>query len=259
MPRVTAVFVPLIRRSFERPQSATTLQRCTGSRSKLGPIVRAITTLCAACVLVSLPAHCTTLTFEGLQDLEAVNAFYPDVTFTNAIAEIAGFSLNDAEVPPLSGTTVALNDDGLITIDWVFPVFNFSGFFTYTAPLTVEFFLSGASVGTVTSAFGNNLALSGEPGSSPNEHLSFQNTTFNSLQVQSSGAYAVDDISFDAAVQAVPEPGTAVSVIAGLLALLYIGHRLRIKARQAAFERRVLMGSSEYRGQQATSGHAGKY
>jgi hypothetical protein len=70
----------------------------------------------ACCVLVItaiVPVQADTLLdFEGLGDLEAVDRFYPGVTFRNAIAEIAGFSLNDAEFPPASGVTVAVPNNG---------------------------------------------------------------------------------------------------------------------------------------------------
>lgn len=179
------------------------------------------------CALVSLPTWGATLTFEGLDDLQDVGNFYAGVTFTNAIAE--NFSLNEAEVPPKSGTTVALNGDGLISIDWASPATNFSGFFTHTAPLTLNFFLSGVPVGNAVSIFSNNLGDSGDPGSSPNELIAFTGVVFDSLQVDSEGGYALDDISFDngGSSTGTPEPGTTGTAIAALVAVLFSTRRSR--------------------------------
>jgi hypothetical protein len=145
------------------------------------------------------------------------------------VAHIAGISLNDAELPPASGITVALNEEGPITIDWNSPVTQFTALFTYTAPLTVNFFLSGVPVGNSTSAFGNNLALSGDPGSLPNEPISFSGGgTFDSIRIDSDGQYGVDDIFFDTAAQDVPEPANAAPVL--LICLVCVARRVCFRA-----------------------------
>jgi hypothetical protein len=191
---------------------------------------RYMTRLRTLSVLAALPLwagtlSATTLTFEGLGDQQPVGSFYAGVTFTNAIAAIAGQSLNEFELPPASGVTVALNDGGAMVIEWSAPVINFSGLFTYTAPLTLNFFLGGSALGnSVASAFGNNLAISGEPGSAPNEAISFGGILFDSvlIGVADGGAYGVDDVLFGEGTgpQGTPEPATFLPVMMGLAGLL---------------------------------------
>jgi hypothetical protein len=173
-------------------------------------------------VLNGLPAQATLLTFEELEDLQPVNHFYPGVVFTNAVAHAAGLSLNEAEVPPASGITAALNDGGSVTIMWESPVTSFQGLFTYNAPLLLTFFRGNIEAGTAVSAFANNLALSGDPGSSPNDPISFASpATFNSVRIDSAGAFAIDNVSFEAAAQLVPEPGLALPALVALLSISF--------------------------------------
>jgi hypothetical protein len=169
--------------------------------------MRTITFVIFLTALFGIPSGATTLDFEGVADSQSVDDFYSGVTFTNAVAHIAGISLNDAELPPVSGVTVAINENGPISIVWLSAVTDFSGFFTYTAPLTLEFFLSGVSEGISEGAFSDNLALSGDPGSSPNERLtSPAGIIFDSVFLSSAGSYGLDDISFTQSSGAVPEP-----------------------------------------------------
>src|SRR5262249_7422124 len=141
-------------------------------------------TMLAAIALQSVTA--ATLTFEGLRDTQPVDGFYAGVAFSNTVAAIAGLSLNEAELPPASGSTVALNDVGPMGITWAAPITRFEALLTYTDPLTLTFFLNGVPVGSAASMFGNNLALSGEPGSSPNELLLFfRGNGFNSVRIES--------------------------------------------------------------------------
>jgi hypothetical protein len=173
----------------------------------------------------------TTLTFEGLGDSQSVDFFYPGITFTNAVAEIAGFSLNEAEFPPASGVTVAVAGDGQISFDLNVPVPNFSAFFTHSASLTIEFFLAGNPVGAATSAFTNNLAISGDPGTAPNEAIVFHSDQgFDSAVFSGGGAFAVDDITFDAG-QAAPEPSAAVLTLAGAVFAM-CGRYRRVRAQK---------------------------
>ncbi|HTF45410.1 MAG TPA: choice-of-anchor X domain-containing protein, partial [Terriglobales bacterium] len=172
--------------------------------------IRVFSIACLLAALGGLSARGDTITFEGLADLQPVDSFYAGVDFSNAVAHIAGLSLNDAELPPASGSTVALNDGGPITIAWASPISQFGGQFTYTASLTLQFMLNGVPVGTAISAFDNNLALSGDPGSSPNDPILFERAAgFDSVRIDSIGSYGVDDVKFNATIQAVPEPSTA--------------------------------------------------
>ena len=128
----------------------------------------------AACILTSLPVWSATavgngtLTFEGIADQNEVFNFYPGISF-NAAASVAGHSLDATEFPPASGVTVAVPDDSPISMTLELAVTNFHGRFTHTDPITLVFSLGGNIVGSASSVFHNNLALSGDTGSSPNE------------------------------------------------------------------------------------------
>jgi len=135
------------------------------------PFVR----FCAIALLVlaaAVPAEAGTVVrnFEGFTDGTILSTQYAGMTFTNAIALNAGTSLNEFEFPPQSGTGVASDNGGPMTINFSPPVLNFSGYFTYRAQVTIQAFDSANNlVGTAVSRFTSNEALSGVPGSSPNE------------------------------------------------------------------------------------------
>jgi hypothetical protein len=112
--------------------------------------------------------------FEGLADSTPLTNQYIglDVEFSGATIYTAGVSLNEFEFPPYSGSNVAVDESGPITINFSTPVVSVGGYFTYLSPVTITAYdASNTVVGTATSAFSSNLALSGDPGSSPNEFL----------------------------------------------------------------------------------------
>ena len=113
-----------------------------------------------------------TLDFEGFADSTGLTTQYSGVTFSNAIILTAGNSLNEFEFPPHSGVNVVSDHFGPISISFLSPVLAFSGYFTYAEPLTLQAFnASNSVIASGSSAFSNNEALSGVPGSSPNEYL----------------------------------------------------------------------------------------
>lgn len=95
-------------------------------------LMRALPVVFASCLLTGFPILGNTLTFEGLEAAQGVDRFYSGVNFSHAVAAIAGIDLDDAELPPASGVTVALNDGGNMIIDWDSAVTSFEGLFTYT-------------------------------------------------------------------------------------------------------------------------------
>src|SRR5215471_5774733 len=129
--------------------------------------------ICAAvAVTCGIGLHAATITFDTLADGDVVTTQYAGVTFSNTVVFTAGISLNEFEFPPRSGPNVASDIGGPITIDFTTPVTNFSAYFTYLVPLTITGFnSSNVAIASAGSAFGSNLALSGDPGSSPNELL----------------------------------------------------------------------------------------
>lgn len=110
--------------------------------------------------------------FDNFSDGDILTTEVPGLTFSNAIVLSAGISLNEFEFPPFSGSNVVSDNGGPITIIFDSPVLNFSGYFTYLVSLTLTAFDSGNNqVDQVFSQFNSNLALSGDPGSGPNEFL----------------------------------------------------------------------------------------
>ena len=175
----------------------------------------------ALCLLVAGKATAATINFEGLADSTVVTTQYPGLTFSNTIVLTSGISLNEFEFPPHSGVNVVSDNGGAITILFSSPVTSFSGYFTYLTSFTVTAF-NGASaqVSQATSAFTSNLALSGDPGSSPNEFLQ---VTFaggiSSVTLTgdpAGGSFVMDDASLTTAT---PEPSSILLLAAGLTAM----------------------------------------
>jgi hypothetical protein len=140
--------------------------------------------------------------------------------YSNASVLTAGVSLNEFEFPPKSGSNVATDDSGPMTLAFSVPVVSFGGFFTYLVPITVSAFDTGANLlGSVTSAFSSNLALSGDVGSSPNELLQLAGLS-KIAKVTVSGdpagsSFVADDVQFGT----VPEPRTMGLSSAGMALL----------------------------------------
>ena len=99
--------------------------------------------LCLLLVLASparLIADPIVIDFEGLQDGTILSNQYSGVTFSNAIILTAGISLNEFEFPPLSGTNVASDNGGAMSIDFSASVLGFGGHFTYSEALALQAF-----------------------------------------------------------------------------------------------------------------------
>lgn len=179
------------------------------------------------------PAAAVTLNFEGLNDLDSVTSQFAGLTFANTIALVsgaAGGSLNELEFPPHSGVTVVSDDSGAITITFDSPVASVSGFFTYSAALTITAFDALlAAIDTATSAFGSNTAASGDAGSTPNELLSVAAVSgIASLTIEGAadgGSFVLDDLTF--VPLAVPEPRMLGSLLCATAALLAVAARQR--------------------------------
>lgn len=177
--------------------------------------VFAVVVIVAATALVPLRAAAGTIDFESLADLEIVATQFPGLTFANATALTAGISLNEFEFPPQSGNTVVTDEGGPLSIVFATPVTSVGGYFTYLTPLVLEAFdSSNVSLGTITSTFLNNLALTGDAGSSANEFLSFASALgIGSIVVTgdpAGGSFVMDDLT----MQPVAEPGTGLLILA---------------------------------------------
>lgn len=201
-------------------------------------MVRFATRLVVVAALIVLPARLfaapIVIDFDTLGELEAVTTQFSGLTFSGATVLTAGSSLNEFEFPPHSGSNVVFDDGGSIFVDFTTPIFGFGGFFTYVTPLTITAFDSGHNLlGSVSSLFGTNLALSGDAGSSPNEFLQFLSTVaIGSVSVTgdpAGGSFVVDDVTLQ--TTPVPEPGT--------LSLLVAGGLLALRARRRGRSARI--------------------
>lgn len=162
--------------------------------------------------------------FDSFSDSTPITNQIADLSFAQTTAITAGVSLNEFEFPPRSGTGVVFDDGGAITIDFAIPVFSVGGYFNYAIGLTFSAFdLGNNLLGSDVTSFASNLALSGEPGSSPNEFLSFSSGSGLIARVVITGdvagsSFTMDDLTIDPG-NTVPEPQTLALVTMGLLGL----------------------------------------
>lgn len=186
----------------------------------LAPMVLAL-----GLAVIATPASAAVVVynFDSLADsTPLINQLGAGLSFSHATVLKAGISLNDADFPPKSGDGVVFDDGGAISINFAAPVFSVGGYFTYISGLSLSAF-DGASnlLGTVTSTFFANNVSSGDPGSSPNELLSFADISGLIARVVITGdilgsSFVLDDLTVDNG-NAVPEPQTL------LLALALLG------------------------------------
>ena len=187
--------------------------------------------LVAFVVALALPSTvlASTIDFEGFTDGDVLTNQIADVTFSNGMVLTAGVSLNESEFPPRSGSNVVFDDGGAISIAFASPLASFAGYFTYLAPLTLEAFSTAhVSLGTVSSAFGSNVALSGDAGSSPNEFLQLAFASgVGSVTITgdlAGGSFVLDDLVLTALPTGpgsdpnvpAPEPATLILTALGL-------------------------------------------
>lgn len=177
--------------------------------------------------LFSLSVTATTVDFEAFDDGTVLSSEIAGLTFSNAVVLSSTGSLPTA-VPPRSGTNVAVDLLGPVTLTYGISQLFFSGYFTYAEPITLTAFDSADNiVATATSAFSSNLAVGGDPGSTPNELLTVAGGSIARVLIQGSTAgssFAMDDINFSA----VPEPSTGF-LMTGAIALLAVRQRFSRK------------------------------
>ena len=137
-----------------------------------------------------------------------------------------------------------MNSDLAGPITTVFPARStyFSAYFTYNVPLSFVFYDSfNAIASSQFSAFANNTAgVFGDPGSSPNEQVTFAlaggiSSVTITPNVIGGGAFTMDDLTFTPLASAAPEPTTG-GLLAGSLALygiLRVTSNRRPRGRQA--------------------------
>jgi len=170
----------------------------------------------------------TVIDFERFNDGDILTSQIPGLTFTNTIILSAGISLNEFEFPPYSGSNVASDNGGPITIDFASPITNFSGYFTYLEPLAVTAFdASNIQVAYAASFFSSNDALFGDPGCTPSEFLQVSFAAgIASVIIEADpngSSFVMDDLSYTSAV---PEPSSLFLSLAGVASLLALRRKL---------------------------------
>jgi hypothetical protein len=142
------------------------------------------------------------------------------------------------EFPPHSGSVVVSDDGGPMTLLFSSPVTQVERFLHLRRAADADRLgCLRRFLGSVLSAFSTNAALSGDPGSAPNEFLELAFASgIAKLTVSGDaggGSFVLDDLSFTPTALPVPEPGTAALTaiaLAGLLARRrFAGSRWRDK------------------------------
>lgn len=179
-------------------------------------------------ILSSVTASATLLDFESLTDLDPVTNQYSlqGIEFDNAIALTSGFSLNEFDFPPHSGT-VAIGDDGItpLQIRFLQPSKDISGWFTYGAQLTISAYDSlDGLLGIVNSLGSSNL------GSSTLINIGLNNVSRLSFVNSTVGSFIIDDLNFTKIetippapppLGSVPEPSTLMLFCAGFFGFFF--------------------------------------
>jgi hypothetical protein len=179
-----------------------------------------------------------TIDFEGFADGTPVVSQYSNLTFSQATIATAGISLNELDFPPHSGDNVVLDDGGALTIAFAAAISEFSGFFTYSSPITLSAYdASHSLLAVIASDFSNNTGTSGDPGSAPNEfmQLSVAGISFVTVAGDPSGdSFVLDDASYITSDEpppaGVPEPGTL--TLMGVAAATGVAERLARRRRR---------------------------
>lgn len=182
----------------------------------------------------TLPAYAIAIDFESLTDSTVLTTQIAGLTFTNATVLTAGVSLNEFEFPPYSGDNVIFDDGGMMHIVFDASQSSVGGYFTYAAPLMFTAFDSfNNSLGTTTSLYSSNMALSGDLGSFSNEFLSLSFADIKSITIAGDlfgASFTLDDLTFTA--QQVPEPST-LALMLGSLVILGVSVRRQKKIGRA--------------------------
>ena len=166
-------------------------------------------------------ADTTVINFDNFNDGDVVTTQIPGVTFTNTIVLTAGISLDDSDFPPHSGTNVASDNGGPISISFATTISELWAYFTYAEPVTLQAFdPSNALIATASSLFPNNTSTGGFPGSAPNELVQVAAPGIKSVTFTGDpggDSFTVDDVTFTTSAIAAPEPHCILLMVLGLI------------------------------------------
>lgn len=185
--------------------------------------------LCLFLTPQMLQADPITITFEGLASGALITNQFLGLVFSNATVLTSGIDLNEFEFPPFSGTNVVFDDGGPISILFSAPVFSVGGYFTYVTPVTIAAFDAlNNPLGSISSTFLNNLALSGDPGSSPNEFLQLNSVSgISGITITGDpfgSSFTLDNLTYST-TSPIPEPSTVSLILVGGLAVAFISRK----------------------------------
>jgi len=182
-------------------------------------------------------ASSAVLTFEDLVDGTSVGTAYPGLTFQNAGILTSGLSLNESEFPPRSGGNVVFDDGGPIVVRFSSAASAVSLYITYSETITaIALDAKGAIADSAVSLYNNNLALSGDVSSHPNELFKLSAASIESVRIAGSASgfsFALDDFTFVTDSSSAPEASTGELFLLSCLILSSIVF-LRRKAKRAA-------------------------
>ncbi len=174
---------------------------------------------CVLFILGTTPVMATFLNFEDLSDLTPVNDFYAayGIHFQNTISLTAGFSLNEFDYPPSSGSVAIGDNFAPIQITFDNPMENLFGNFTYGSQLTFTAYdqfgsLIGSFINPGISNLGNTQLIS----------LNFIGVSSLVIAGETVNSYIMDDFNFNPSSAPVPEPTTLVLLGGGLLGLVRV-------------------------------------
>lgn len=195
-------------------------------------LLRRLVGVMALALCANAAAQSTTIDFEGFADATVLTSQIPGLTFANAMVLTAGISLNEFEFPPSSGVNVIFDNGGPLMIDFSTPITSLLVYVTYAEPFTIQIYDAASNVvGSATSLFASNLALSGDAGSSPNEaFLLMFAGGFSSAVFMGNGAgesFTLDGLTFQSATNRIPEPSTLALALFAFAVLLPRSRRAR--------------------------------
>lgn len=165
-----------------------------------------------------------TYSFDTFNDSTSLTNQYNGLNFSNATVLKSGFSLNEFSFPPHSGDGAVFDDGGPVVIRFSTPVQSVSGYFTYLEGLMLSAYDSSDHLLAVASAayFTNLADGTGDPGSIANELLSVASAgdLISRVVIRSSnggGSLVLDDLTTTSSVTVLPEPGTLLLMLSGLV------------------------------------------
>lgn len=184
-----------------------------------GNMMKWVLSLVLCLLLAPSPGSATVIDFESLPDSVAVTSQFAaqGVTFENAVALTAGFSLNEVDFPPHSGLRVVGDDgNGPLRFTFAAPVDQFSAWFTFGSGFTVSGFDGmGALLGSFSSMATSNL------GTSDLFIFNFNDASRIDISPAFPATLVMDDLTFVLDQEGLPEPGTLGLLGVGLLGLAF--------------------------------------